>query len=475
MNRWVENEVLLLRGRFYLHAKRWDLALSCYLRITELFPEHRMAHHRAGFCLERLGRYPEALTEYEKALQIEPDDGGVQANMSLTFEHLGNLQAAAEFLERALRNSSSLKKPAKAAPWRYRLGNVYLNLGDNQRAAKNFRLSAEADPKDYAYVNLAVALWRAGDKDASLETYRKAVKLFPNSSASQYGLGWALLNLDHNEEAAACLQTASVLKRDDPDAYYNLGLTLANLGKPEEALEAYRQAAKLRPDDPDTLYCIGLALEALKDFAGSIAAYREAVRLKPDHVSGWYNMGVMCSELGKADDEIEAYKRALQHDEKDVAAWGNLAITYSDKKMYQEALQAYRKVCELQPENELAFYLAGCSLVYMGRHAEALADFQGAVRIDPDWVSPHEWLGFSYAVLGRFLDAFACYKTAMRLASNSAQLHKELADFYEWRGQEPQAAQLRAKAAEFESQGVVDPLTMLPKRPIDKPSASPQP
>lgn len=468
MNRWIEAELLLLRGRFHFRAKRYEPALGCYLRVVEVLPNHMLAHFRAGYCLIQLDRYPEALAEYEKALQIDPGESTIHAWMSIALKHLGNLQAAAESMERVYRNCPPLKKPHKAAWWRDHLAHIYSQLGDWQRAAENFRLSWEAKPSENALSNWAIAQWRAGDKDTSLETHRKAAGLFPNSAEAQYHLGWALFNIGRPSEAVAPLKRAISFNPNHADAWYHLGLTLE---KPGESLTALRKAAELRPEHPDTHYSIGVALGDLRDFGGSIAAYREAVRLKPGYPSAWFNMGLMYSALDKPDDEIEAYKSALRYDDRKADAWGNLAITCSDKKMYQEALQAYRKVCELQPENELAYYLAGCSLFFLGRHAEAVVDFQRAIQIDPDYISAHEWLGYTFAILGRFLEAFACYEAAMRLAPNSAQLHKELADFHEWRGQEAEAAQFRAKAAEFESQGIVDPLTTLPQRPIDKPIA----
>lgn len=460
----------MLRGKYHHRAKRYEPALRCYLRVAEIFPNHLLAHFRAGFCLVKLERHPEALAEYETALQIDPAESTIHAWMSIPLRHLGNLQAAAESMERAFRSCPTLKKPRKAAWWRDHLARIYADLGDWQRAAENFPLAWEANPKQDVLTNLGVAQWRSGEKETSLETRRKAASLFPNSADAHYQLGWALFNLGRNSEAIVPLRRAISLDPRHADAHYHLGLVLEE----PDGLKFLRIAANLRPNHADTHYSVGVALGELKDYEGSIVAYREAVRLKPDHASAWYNMGVMYSEVGKPDDEIEAYKSALRCDDQKVDAWANLGLALGGKQMHQEALQAYRKVTEFSPDSDMGHYCVGFSLGSLGHLAEAIPHFERAIQIDPGFIMAWSCLGTTYANLGRFLDAFACYETAMRLAPNSAELHRQLADFYEWRGQETQAAQLRAKADGFKSQGLVDPLDTIPKRPIDRTATPPQ-
>jgi len=61
-------------------AGLWREAMFRWQRIIEIDPDNAKAHNNLGVAYEALERFDEALTEYDKAIAIEPDNDVYQEN-----------------------------------------------------------------------------------------------------------------------------------------------------------------------------------------------------------------------------------------------------------------------------------------------------------------------------------------------------------------------------------------------------------
>lgn len=165
-----------------------------------------------GLVLMRVGRVPEAVTHFEKAVGVSPD-----------FAEAYNVLGA------ALAQEGRLKE-----------------------AIENYRKALRINP-DYAQAcnNLGTALIDANEPRKAIGQFQKALRLQPDSAEASYGLGVTLLRLGRAQEAIGPLQHALNRKPHWPEAQYVLGLAFEQLGNVPEAVEHYEQALKLRPDDAE--------------------------------------------------------------------------------------------------------------------------------------------------------------------------------------------------------------------------------
>lgn len=99
---------------------------ECYLqRAINFSPNDAMSHMLYGILLQRVGRFPQALEEYELAETLQPDDLQIQYNMGLLLVELGQYEEAERYaravysrgfslpgLERKLTNQGYMKTPA---------------------------------------------------------------------------------------------------------------------------------------------------------------------------------------------------------------------------------------------------------------------------------------------------------------------------------------------------------------------------
>jgi predicted O-linked N-acetylglucosamine transferase (SPINDLY family) len=124
---------------------------------------------------------------------------------------------------------------------------------------------------------LAFREHQAGQFEAAVDWYRRAVEIQPNF----------------------------------PQALNNLGIALKDLRRFEEALIAYREALALRPDSAEILNNIGDALHSLGDRQGAIQHYRRALAIRANYGIAWRNLGDALAELGKLEQADECFRRAV--------------------------------------------------------------------------------------------------------------------------------------------------------------------
>lgn len=107
-------------------------------------------HLKRGNELSRAGKFEEAAVEYEKALEIEPENVDLLSN----------------------------------------LGVVYYNLGQLDKAIDHYSQAIEIAPNDADIrSNLAAAYVQLDQLDNALEEYQKAVELNPSLAQAFFGLG----------------------------------------------------------------------------------------------------------------------------------------------------------------------------------------------------------------------------------------------------------------------------------------------
>jgi tetratricopeptide (TPR) repeat protein len=126
---------------------------------------------------------------------------------------------------------------------RYNLGNLYIDLGEPQKAIDSFRAAIKIDDLSFpAKVNLAI-LFTQLNRNAEAETLlREVVKAYPELYDVQYALGLLLAEEKNYTEAEVHLELAARGLPDGSRAHYNLGLLYDYLGKARQAETALRRA-----------------------------------------------------------------------------------------------------------------------------------------------------------------------------------------------------------------------------------------
>jgi tetratricopeptide (TPR) repeat protein len=190
--------ILETLAQAYIHRVQYGPALTCLERCIQEAPERGRAHHWRGYVCERLGDRPEALRDYQRAVELEPDY--IPARM-----HLGELYLQLSLPEEALPHLEYLQArlPGRADV-RARLGHCRHLQGEEKEARRLLELSVLERPDDLSLLILLGQLDNQEEHFARAEHWlRHALEIDPTDPEAQHQLARSLQGLNRPEEAEA--------------------------------------------------------------------------------------------------------------------------------------------------------------------------------------------------------------------------------------------------------------------------------
>ena len=143
-------------------------ALQEIERVLESEPRAKHVFYTRGNIFRSLERFHEALSSYESALEIDPDDVSTLNNYGLTLYETGQAARACEVLEQAIDFA-----PDDAVLWS-NLGNAYEALGNDSKAIQCLELAHVFDPEYDAPLQSLAALYKRSPSHPNAATFLDA-------------------------------------------------------------------------------------------------------------------------------------------------------------------------------------------------------------------------------------------------------------------------------------------------------------
>ena len=140
------------------------------------------------------------------------------------------------------------------------LANAYLKTGDSRGAENAYKTAIRIDPqREDMHTNLA-NLYYSEDKFVQAEeSYRNAVRVYP-SSTTYYSLAHCCLGIGKLDEAESTFKKVIRMEPDSENGYYGLGMTYAKKEEYDKAIEQFEKALSINPTSDDTRIELGYAL-----------------------------------------------------------------------------------------------------------------------------------------------------------------------------------------------------------------------
>ena len=232
---------LHLMGMLSAHAGQHDGALEWFARAIR---QDAQPHYLAGLgvSLQSLGQFEQALTAFDKAIQLKPDDTGL-------WIHLGNVLADLERpAEALLAFQHVLKLDPRHWDAAYRCGFLLHRLGQHQEAVASFDLSDRLRPDQPAILEMrAMALHSLKRFEEALADNRRAHALNPGNADTCNNIGAILQLLGRDDEALPWFDKALTLRPDYIVAFTNKASSLQQLHRFDEAFAVYRHMRAIDP------------------------------------------------------------------------------------------------------------------------------------------------------------------------------------------------------------------------------------
>ena len=219
------------------------------------------------------GRLAEAEQLYRSILDANPQQPDALALLGVLLASRKAYEEALSFLDRAIQCDP------QTPLFRFYLGNVYFDRGDEARAAGAFQETLKRQP-DFAeaHYKLALILEKQMKLSEAIQHLEQAVKIKPKDGAT-----WVKLS-----EIA--------LKNE---AY-------------EQANKAAENALRLMPDNLAARVAHALALDYMNREEESVIALQNAIRIKPDFIEAWDMLGAAYQQVGRLDEAEATFRKAIE-------------------------------------------------------------------------------------------------------------------------------------------------------------------
>jgi tetratricopeptide (TPR) repeat protein len=206
-------------GNEFFKAGDTENAIQEYKKALELNPNNAEAHLKLGFLFYNvIQKHTEGMAHYQKAMQINPNDPRIHHDLGMALFHQGKFDQAVHHLTIALQSvPNGIDVQYTAVDMRQHLGQALFYAGKSEEATRYFSEAIHLDPNNAeAHYSMALALVTQGDIDRTLEHYKRAIELKPSVDRSpviHYLLGMKYAEARRFHEAVTATQRALDLAR----------------------------------------------------------------------------------------------------------------------------------------------------------------------------------------------------------------------------------------------------------------------
>jgi serine/threonine protein kinase/tetratricopeptide (TPR) repeat protein len=368
--------------------------------------------------MQEASKSREAISHYDRALQLDPDMGRAYAGLATTYAGLGQREKALEDYQAAMARIDRMSDREK---YRTR-GGYYLLIRDPLKAIDEYTALVKQFPADDAgYSNLALAYFYRRDMPKALEEGRHAVEVNPTGLLERTNV--ALYASYAGDFASAVKDATSVLETDPSNDYAQQALALAQMGEGNvtAATASYAKLASRGPDGAsigslglaDIALYQGKATDAIAELEKGLAA-----DLKEKNSPA---AALKLTALGFAQLLAGQNSQAIGNAEKALAMDKDTGVQVAAGRLFIEAGQlpkALAVAAQLSDSTEPARQVYGKLLLgearlKSGDIKQAIALFDSAQNMSDTWLGRFD-RGRAYLERGAFTEAYSDFEACLK-------------------------------------------------------------
>jgi tetratricopeptide (TPR) repeat protein len=302
-------------------------------------------HFAKARMLAESGRVNDAIAEYKKALEFDPDNSSIYAEMAETYlrsqpSRMRDALAAAQNAVKLDRNNGDAHKI---------LASIYTSMiGDtNGRAVTEdtvnlaiheFEEIVRLDPSDRQSFLMLGRLYQIKNDDKKAEEiYKKFLGMEPGSEDGVTAL--ARLHMDANDHKQAVELLEGFIK-DHPDAdgaLEALGQAYANLEQFDKAADAYKKALSVDPDNDDLKRALAQALFFGEQFDEAARLYLEVLKENPTDGMALLRLGQIYREQKRYAQAHVYLQQAVKNFPDSIEIQFNMMLVERDEGLLEDA------------------------------------------------------------------------------------------------------------------------------------------
>jgi len=383
-----QGRLLLNEGRFTEALTRFDTALQ----YDPASPETIANDAEAKIALERLA---EAKLQLLDAKQRFPKSIAILLLLARAEQHLGNNDVA----EADLRSAVSFVEPAQpnaVLPY-VALAELQASRGALTDASTTLEEARKALPAsatlDRAFGEVSEL---QGEYDAAIADYQSALVKDPTDVATHFRLAVALRRTRKFDAAGAEMDRVAAVDKDYPGLSLERGVLFEESGDVEKAIEQFKSALAKAPDDPDLQLRVGSAYVAIDRPDDALPMLRKVLQKRPTSAEAHHYIGraLMLKSRGDQVEALRYLKRAVDLDPNRAEFHVYLAWAANDSQPAQLELarDEIDKALALDKQNAEAYWQKGVLEHMEGAIDDAIHDERRALALRPSRYESHATL-----------------------------------------------------------------------------------
>ncbi len=400
-------------GKLMIKVAQFDKAQQVFnimLDQTTDESEKGEIYHQLGWIKMDRGRHREALSYYEKALEIR---------------------------QRTLHSNHPL-----LANCYNNIGTVYANMSEYPKALSSYEKALEIYQKTHpenhsnvagSYNNIASVYDMMGEYSKALSYYERVLEISQNT-----------LPANHPDFAIS---------------YNNIGVVYKNIGEYSKALSFHEKALEIQqkalpanhPHLGISYYQVGSVYNDIGEYSKALSYHEKALEIQqktlpvnhPKVASSYSNIGVVYKNMGEYSKALSYYEKALEIRQKTLPAnhpnlassYSNIGLVYDNMGEYSKALSFHKKALEIHqktlPANHPSFATSynniGLAYINMGEYSKALSSNEKALEIyqkilppnHPSLATSYNNIGGMYYNMGEYSKALSYLERALDIKQRS--------------------------------------------------------
>ena len=312
-------KLLVLKGASECQLGKYQDALSTYNSALELDSRSFDAWNNKGFCAEKLNDKQLALSCYLTAYSITP--GRIEPFKAIfqLLKHTDQFEVGDELVNKFQYHIESDSTKCEI------IGSFYLHCNQPSKAQEFLDKSLLNNPKNINALNSRALLHVAMKEEArAIELLTQLLKCDHKNSAALLNIGIIYKRLGQYDKAIDYLLK---LKRKEPDntkCRMILASTFLLSGDYSAAWEDYLFCSENGVDTPQLYYDMGNCKFLEDDFISAMNFFEKCLSLDPEHRDARFNLGVCQTHVGDFENSKLQYEKVIELDPSFAEAYRNL-------------------------------------------------------------------------------------------------------------------------------------------------------
>jgi tetratricopeptide (TPR) repeat protein len=336
----------IMVGMLAEKLKRYSEAVTLYDKALVREPKAAIAVSRKADLLIASSLHEEALNVYRKAVAAGLNLPVFHRKMGMILEHLDRPdEALAEY--RTTRKAAPEDKPT-----RYLLASLLARQGQFAEAEEELTTLLAREPKEIqAYCQLAEIKMIQGDLDAAERQVAKALAVEPKAALARMMLAELRLRQKRYEDAERLAREMLVEQPGDHDVRLIRVYALAGMKRNPEAAAEVRALLAANPEKIGWRYLLAGLYQESGQRDDAEKELQTILQREPNHAPSNNDLGYMWAERGVNLPQAEQMiRKALQFDPESAAYLDSLGWVLYKQGRFEDAVRALEQATERSPE-----------------------------------------------------------------------------------------------------------------------------